>query len=308
MKTFRQELPCGTKGVLAWMEELQEMKRKGGRLGTARTYLRTMKSLSCFLDGKDIPLGEVDDKLVTGYEQWLRQRRVTRNSISFYMRVLRSIYNKGIAAGYASQTNPFRNVYTGVDRTGKRAVSEDVLVRLNHLDLRESPHLALARDVFMFSYAMRGMAFVDVAYLRKSDVQGDEIVYSRKKTGQRMRVKAEPFIMEIICRYRDGDGPYIFPLIRSEDAEEARRQYESALNYHNRKLKLLARKLGDSVSLSSYTARHSWATAARRHGVPLSVISAGMGHDSERTTLIYLDSIENDAVDKANRELLEVLR
>ena len=177
MKTFRQEVSCSTKDVLAWMEELKEMKIKSGRLGTARSYLRTMKSLSCYLGGKDIPLDEVDDKLMTSYELWLRQRQVTRNSSSFYMRVLRSIYNKGIDEGYTSQTFPFRNVYTGVDRTDKRAVGEDVLIRLRHLDLTKSPHLALSRDIFMFSYAMRGMAFVDIAFLRKSDVHGNEIVY-----------------------------------------------------------------------------------------------------------------------------------
>lgn len=307
MKTIGQNVPCGAKYVLAWMGELQEEMKSRGRLGTARTYLRTMRSLSAFLEGKDISLSEIDDKLVSDYEHWLRLRGVTRNSSSFYMRVLRSIHNKGIARGYAPQSSPFGNVYTGVDRTDKRAVGEDVLIRLKRLDLSASPHLALSRDVLIFSYAMRGMAFVDIAFLRRCDVQGDAIVYSRKKTGQRMRVRIEPCIREIIDRYIDEGWEYVFPFITSGDAEVARRQYESALNYHNRKLKAIEKMVGEGISLSSYTARHSWATAARRHGVPLSVISAGMGHDSERTTQIYLDSIENEAVDKANKELLDAL-
>lgn len=131
----------------------------------------------------------------------------------------------------------------------------------------------------------------------------------RHKTGQRLIVRIEPLIEEIIKRYEPSvrNSPYLFPIITSNDPEEAFRQYQTALGYHNRKLKKLGKLTGEDLRLSSYTAKHSWATVARNHNVPLSVISAGMGHTSEKTTLIYLESVENSQIDKANEGILEAL-
>lgn len=183
------------------------------------------------------------------------------------------------------------------------------MVRLQKLDLTHSAPLAFSRDMFIFSYCTRGMAFVDIAYLKKEDVSGGILSYVRHKTGQRLTVRIEPLIEEIIERYEPlvHNSPYLFPIITSNDPEEAFRQYQTALGYHNRKLKKLGKLTGENLHLSSYTARHSWATVARKHNVPLSVISAGMGHTSEKTTLIYLDSVENSLIDKANEEILEAL-
>lgn len=158
----------------------------------------------------------------------------------------------------------------------------------------------------LFSYCARGMAFVDIAFLRRDDICGDWFSYVRRKTGQRLTVRIEPPMAAIINRYKNEAGEYVFPII-SADGQDAYRQYQTALGYHNRKLKQLAEIAGISEKLSTYTARHSWATAARRHNVPLSIISAGLGHSSERTTLIYLDSVENVALDNANHEILKCL-
>lgn len=170
----------------------------------------------------------------------------------------------------------------------------------------EQESLALSRDIFLFSYCARGMAFVDIAFLRRDDICGDWFSYVRRKTGQRLTVRIEPPMAAIINRYKNEAGEYVFPII-SADGQDAYRQYQTALGYHNRKLKQLAEIAGISEKLSTYTARHSWATAARRHNVPLSIISAGLGHSSERTTLIYLDSVENVALDNANHEILKCL-
>ncbi len=200
----------------------------------------------------------------------------------------------------------FRGVYKGIDRTRKRAADEDLVVRLLSLDLSSSAALALARDLFVFSYCTRGMAFVDVAFLRKDDVRDGVISYVRRKTGQRLTVGLEPCIELIMKRYdvETADSPYVFPIITSENPEVAYTQYQIALNYHNRKLKRIASLLGEPLRLSTYTARHTWATAARNHQVPLSVISAGMGHTSEKTTQIYLADLDTSVIDQANRGIL----
>lgn len=295
--------------VLSCLATLIDELKNDGQWGNARNLQRALNSFSDFLGGLDRPLKQVDERLVMEYEQWLRTRKVSKNSSSFYMRTLRSAYNKVISRNQMEQTFPFRNVYTGVERTRKRAVPEDIMVRLQKLDLTHSAPLAFSRDMFIFSYFTRGMAFVDIAYLKKEDVSGGILSYVRHKTGQRLTVRIEPLIEEIIERYEPlvHNSPYLFPIITSNDPEEAFRQYQTALGYHNRKLKKLGKLTGENLHLSSYTARHSWATVARKHNVPLSVISAGMGHTSEKTTLIYLDSVENSLIDKANEEILEAL-
>ena len=295
--------------VLAYVETQAARLEANGKLGTARNYRRTLGSFSDFLGGRDIPFSLVDERLVGQYDDWLRRRGVVRNTVSFYMRILRAVYNRAVKEDVVPQADPFRHVYTGVDQTCKRAVGEDVVVRLRQLDLTHSPSLALARDIFIFSYCTRGMAFVDIAFLRNQDIVGDTIRYVRSKTGQRLVISIEPCIAKLIGRYAGAGriSGYVFPLLSSDDPVRAFSQYRTALDYYNRRLKKLSGLLGLEVPLSSYTSRHTWATAARNHNIPLSVISAGMGHASEKTTQIYLASLENSVIDQANRSLIASL-
>ncbi len=307
--------------IISFGASVVEGCRKAGRLGTARNLEKTLSSFSAFIQerhgarfeggagrncGIVVPSGEFTGHLIVEYEHWLSGRGVVRNSSSFYMRNLRSIFNKAVEAGAVKREDPFAKVYTGVDRTRKRAAGEELVERLVRMDLRESAALALARDLFVFSYCTRGMAFVDIAFLRNADIRDGVISYVRRKTGQRLAVKIEPCMDRIIRRYSHETAltPYIFPLITSSDPQTAYEQYRIALNYHNRKLKRLAAMLGEPLDLSSYTARHTWATAARNSNIPLSVISAGMGHTSEKTTRIYLAALDNSVIDIANHGLL----
>ena len=289
--------------VLVYMErQVAEMKTMR-RLGTARNYTRAKNSFSSFLEDHDVSFRMMDENLIKSYNNWLEQRGVVKNTISFYMRILRAIYNKAVKECIAKQNFPFKNVYTGIDNTRKRALDENVIKKIMMLDLKGSPNLALSRDIFIFSYCMRGMSFVDIVFLRRQNFDGNYITYRRKKTGQRLSVLVEPCIARIIERYakKTEGSPYIFPIISSDNPEEAYRQYQTALGYHNRKLKELAKMANVNLPLSSYWARHTWATVARNHNIPVSVIGAAMGHSSEKTTLIYLASLENSVIDKANR-------
>ena len=292
--------------VMAYMErQIAEMKALR-RLGTARNYTRARNSFSSFLKGHDVSFRRMDENLILDYNNWLGQRGVVKNTISFYMRILRAIYNKAAKDRLTKQNFPFRNVYTGIDKTRKRALDEKEVKRIMELDLKDSPSLTLSRDIFLFSYCMRGMSFVDIAFLRRQNFDGSYITYRRQKTGQCLTVRVEPCIARIIKRYSDlsESTPYIFPIISSCDPEEAYRQYQTALGYHNRKLKALARRANVNLPLSSYWARHTWATVARNHNIPVSVIGAAMGHSSEKTTMIYLAALENSVIDKANRVVI----
>ena len=290
--------------VLDYMRTQAEQLRAANRLGTAKNYEKTMASFGEFLGDVRLPLSALTERVVIDYNSFLFQRGLVRNSVSFYMRVLRAIYNKAVRQKLIEQQHPFTEVYTGIDRTRKRAVSESIIVQLHRLELDAETPLALCRDMFIFSYCTRGMAFVDIAYLKKTNLQNGMICYTRRKTGQLLSVRIEPSIQRIIDRYADSDSPYVFPILSSLDAAEAYEQYQIALNTHNRLLGRLSEMLGCGCKLTSYTSRHSWATAARNHNVPISVISQGMGHTSEQTTQIYLTMLENSVIDDANRGII----
>lgn len=293
--------------MLDYMQTQIERLKVANRLGTAKNYEKTMHSLKVFLGNVRLPLSALTEQVISDYNAFLVQRGLVRNSVSFYMRVLRAVYNKAVRQKLIEQQHPFTDVYTGIDRTRKRAVSESIIAQLHRLELEEDSPIALCRDMFIFSYCTRGMAFVDIAYLRKENLQNGMICYARRKTGQLLSVRIEPGIQRIIDRYASRERPYLFPLLSSTDAVMAYGEYQVALNTYNRFLGRLSKMLGSGVKLTSYTSRHSWATAARNHNVPISVISQGMGHTSEQTTQIYLAMLENSVIDDANHGIIGCL-
>lgn len=240
------------------------------------------------------------------FEYHLIAEGLTPNTISFYMRNLRALYNRAVEQGRVRQKFPFRHVYTGVDKTMKRAVPARLVSRLRAIDLSLQPDLAYARDMFLFSFYTRGMSFVDMAFLRKSDLKDGMLIYRRKKTGQQLIIKWERPMQQIVERYASPTSPYLLPIIRCPGYGE-RRQYQSMAHYVNVKLRLLGQQLSFPLPLTMYVARHSWATMARSKNVPLSTISQAMGHNSEHTTRIYLSLLDTSQVDKANRLILQSL-
>lgn len=298
MRTKRIEMEAFFRGRI---EELEQSER----YSTARNYRHTWDSFFRFLDGRHFFVDELHKETVVSYNRFLRDSGLQRNTISFYNRVLRSVYNQAVKEGYARQTHPFDQVYTGVDTTRKRALPVETLRRMARLPL-EDPDLALARDLFLFSFQARGMSFVDMAFLTRQSVRAGSIHYVRRKTGQPLIVRIEPWMQAILDRYADQCyGPYLLPILTSVDPKEAHAQYTVQISRHNRMLRKVAQMAGTDLPVSSYYARHSWATLARDAAIPLSVISSGMGHTSERTTQIYLDTLDNSLVDQANRQIWE---
>ena len=300
----RYQSPERHVSVLDFMQSQIHSMRNSNRLGSALNYEKTMKNFAEFLGGVNLPFSAMTEQLIADYNAFLVRRGMIRNSISFYMRIMRAVYNKAVRLKLVEQSHPFTDVYTGIDHTRKRAVSESVISQLYKLKLPDKTPLAFARDIFIFSYCTRGMAFVDIAYLKKENIQNGVICYARRKTGQLLNVRIEPDIQRIIDRYSSDLSPYVFPILTSTETRHAYNEYLSAINNHNRLLKRLSKMLPESCRLSSYTSRHSWATTARNHNIPISVISAGMGHTSEQTTQIYLKMLENSVIDEANQGLI----
>lgn len=285
-------------GVIAQLKQL-------GKIRTSETYIATFKSFMVFRESQDVPLDGISSDMMLLYEAHLKTRDVSMNTISFYMRNLRAVYNRAAEKGLTPQNNPFRHVYTGVDKTIKRAIPIKEIKALKELDLSLKPSLDFARDMFMFSFYTRGMSFIDMAYLKKSDLQNGILTYRRRKTGQQLSIKWEKCMEDIVSKYPKNQTDYLLPIIKETGNE--RRQYDNALHLVNYHLKELSTILKLQRPLTMYVARHSWASAAKAKNVPLSVISEGMGHDSEATTQIYLASLETSVVDKANKMILGLL-
>lgn len=295
----------GTTTFFSFMRSEIFRMKKLGRHGIAEAYSTSLNSFVRFREGMDMPLSALDADITGAYEAWVKEDGVSRNTSSFYMRNLRAVYNRAVKKGLTPQRDPFREVYTGIDKTVKRAVPLTVIKRMKALDLSLSPMEELARDMFLFSFYTRGMSFVDMAYLKKKDVQNGILSYRRRKTGQLLSIRWEKCMAEIAERYDTEDSDYLLPLIRKP--HEARKQYRNASHLINNKLKLISNRLKLSVPLTMYVARHAWASIARSKNIPLSVISEGMGHDSENTTRIYLASLDTAVVDKANRIILKAV-
>lgn len=280
---------------------------KQGQYRTSETYTATLNSFREFRNGKDLYFEEMDSDLLLSYEYYLKAKSLSPNTISFYMKRLRAVYNKAVDDGFAENKNPFKRVITSSEKTVKRAIPVKYIRKLKDLDLSHSVSKSFARDMFLFSFYTRGMSFVDMAYLQKKDLKGKVLTYRRKKTGQLLSVRWEPCMQEIVDRYSSpGMSPYLLAIINNLDGD-IRKQYRNVQSLINRNLKAIGDSINITIPLTMYVARHSWASIARNEGIPVSVISEGMGHDSEKTTQIYLASLETQVIDKANRKILELL-
>lgn len=304
VKKFQEAAATGHT-FFGFMDEVIGQLKRLGKARTAETYTSTLHSFSCFRNGEDIMLDEINSDLMMEYEAYLKSKGVTMNTVSFYMRILRAGYNRAVEKGLTKQCNPFKHVYTGIDKTVKRAVPLKSIRRIKELDLSLKPNLDFARDMFLFSFYTRGMSFIDMAYLKKSDLQNGVLSYRRRKTGQQMFIRWEKCMQEIIDKYLANEMGYLLPIIKKPENE--RTQYRNMQRLVNNKLKEISEMAGLQMNLTMYVSRHSWASIARSQNVPLSVISEGMGHDSENTTQIYLASLDSSMIDKANEMILKKL-
>ncbi len=294
-------------GFVSFGRQLVTKLKRVQKCRTAERYTTVMNSFDRFLGGADVPVTEVDSDLMVRYENFLKTRGLCPNTISYYMRGLRAVYNRAVEEKLTVQRSPFKHVYTGIGETVKRALPLSTIRLIKNLDLTSNPAEDFARDIFMFSFYTRGMSFVDMAFLKKKDLHNGILSYRRQKTGKQMFVKWEKPMREIVEKYETRSSPFLLPIVKDPNAD-TRQQYKSSAHFVNDKLKVLGKRLNLPIPLTTYVARHSWASIAKNRNVPVSVISEAMGHDSEKTTRIYLASLDTCAIDKANSQILKALQ
>ena len=298
-KTYHAFSTLGKDGFCYFATKLIASNKTSGKFRLAETYRTSIHSFLNYRQGKDIKLKKLDREIVEDYESWLKLQNKVPNTISFYLRNLRAIYNRAVDKGLVDARNPFRNVYTGIDKTVKRAISLKEIKKLRILDLSVNPKEEFARDMFILSFLLRGMSFVDLTYLKKTDLKNGVLTYRRKKTAGELKILWTVEMQKILDKYQNPLSPYLLPIL-SEKSKNERATYKKMSFIVNRNLKKIGERIGMKTPLTMYVARHSWASGAQAMGIPISVISQGMGHDSEATTRIYLASLSNEVIDEAN--------
>lgn len=298
--------PSENGGFIAFTQTQINQLKQIGKRRTSETYTTALNSFMRFRGENDVSLEEFDSNLMVEYETYLKSIGICPNTTSFYMRSLRAIYNRAVEKELTLQRYPFKHVYTGIDKTVKRAIPLKMIRQIRDLDLTLNPMLDYARDIFMFSFYTRGMSLIDMAYLKKKDLHNGTLSYRRQKTNQQLFIKWEKPMQEIVDKYDTSATPYLLPIIRDVETD-VRRVYRNAAHLINTKLKKLGEQLELPISLTSYVARHTWASIAKSKNISISTISEAMGHDSENTTRIYLASLDTSIVDKANSIILKSL-
>ena len=301
--------------VLTFMKEVADGLQMGGNFGTAHVYRSSLNAVIAYCGGEDFTFNEITPEWLKGFGIHLRKRKCSWNTVSTYMRILRAVYNRAVDNNEAEYIpRLFRYVYTGTRAEHQRALEtgdvEKIFAGLILLS-GVNPAMQRARHFFILMFLMRGMPFVDLAYLRKSDLHGNVITYRRRKTGRPLSVTLTNEAMRIVRMYMNQDvhSPYLFSFLRSpEGTMEAYREYQLALRSFNRQLLILGEFLGIPNRLSSYTARHTWATTAYYCEVHPGIISQAMGHSSITVTETYLKPFQNKKIDEANKLIIDFIK
>ena len=287
----------------------------GGNFGTAHVYRSSLNAIFAYRGNENFTFNEVNSEWLKGFEVFLRSRGCSWNTVSTYLRTFRAVYNRAVDLRKAPYVpHLFRSVYTGTRADHKRALGNEdmnkVFAKLTQSSVDSLP-LKKAQEIFILMFLMRGLPFVDLVYLRKSDLRDNTITYRRRKTGRTLSVTLTPEAMVLIKRYmnRDSTSPYLFPLLKSrEGTQEAYREYQLALRTFNHQLMLLGDLLGLGDKLSSYSARHTWATTAYYCEIHPGIISEAMGHSSITVTETYLKPFRSKKIDEANRQVVDFVR
>jgi len=283
-------------------------------IGNAKVYKDTRRSLKLFTSYASLSFSDIDQQFLHNYEVFLRKLGLAETSISVYFRTLRALFNKALQEKLiAAQAYPFKEFKVAKfnTQTQKRAITKEELKRIEKLPLDADNPLLEARHYFLFSYYGQGINFRDIAQLQWKSIIQDRIVYTRAKTGQTIHFKLLPPAQEIVEHYRPLTGghpeQYIFPILsRSKHltAVQIDNRVDKVLKRVNKGLKELARLAQIQVHLTTYVARHTYATVLKKSGIPIAVISEALGHRSEFITQTYLKSFDNDVIDLANECLL----
>lgn len=298
--------------IFLYAEEIIQRLEKAKRFGSATTYSCCVSSLKKFTEGKDLLLTDINIKFLKEYEAFCLSSDLKINSIGNYLRSLRAIINLSIEDGLFPQENyPFRKFKIKKEKTIKRAIPKEDLIKIFNLEVDEKDVLFNAKNFFIFIFNMRGMNFYDLALLKKTNIICDRLIYKRAKTGKLYNIKITPSAQEILDyylkKYSISENDYIFPILTKEVIGNPKKEREKIIDrrkYFNIYLKRIAKICEINTNLTSYVSRHSWASIAKFSGVSTAIIGESLGHSDSKTTETYLAEFEHSILDEANEKVV----
>jgi len=262
----------------------------------------------------DFPFHNIDVQWLSKYELWLKNSNCTDVTIAILFRTLRSAYNKAISAKCALKSSyPFDEFKISKfdTSTPKRAIPKETIKKIMEVDLsKELYYIQFSRDIFIFSYLCGGINFTDIASLKLANLADNKIMYIRKKTKKKINTPLSDEALQIIKKYaanKTNHSEYIFPILDDKfhktEVQRANRIHK-VIGKVNPSLKKVAKLAGIKANLTTYVARHSFATVLKNSGVNIALISETLGHSDLATTQIYLDSFESEQIGEAFKNLL----
>ena len=302
------------KTVKQFYQELIEQYKANEKCGNRLIYKSSYNSINVFTNGNlEIPFSAIDVAWLNKYEKWLRSKGNKETTMSLMFRTLRSAYNKAIESKCARKSdypfNDYRISKFDVS-TEKRAIAKaDVLKFSTDVhSIGKQQYVQLSKDIFIFSYLCGGINFTDIANLTKDNIiEGKRLHYIRQKTGKLIKLGLSEEALKIIKRYAVESKGYLFPILNAQLHKtplQKQNRIHKMLGKVNKNLKLLAAQLGVEANLTTYVARHSFASVLKKSGVNIALISEALGHSDLTTTQIYLDSFDNEQIDNAMKNLL----
>ena len=291
-----------------YTEEQIDRLRIANRIGTADSYKQTLTSFQKFLDYTDIPLSKINLKFILYYEAECKGNGMKVNSIGVYLRTLRAIINRAINDGILSRDKyAFNNYSIKSEKTAKRAISKEEIQKIVALELKPDTRLWHSLNYFIFMFHLRGMNYIDLAYLKFENLVEGRVEYRRIKTGKLYSVKLTEKAQAIIDLYikdrKYKANEYVFPILPKElrnDLEKERTKFKDKRKYFNKDLKKIAKQCDIDVNLTTYVTRHTWASLAKFAGIAPAIIGESLGHSDLKTTQTYLANFENEELDDAN--------
>lgn len=303
------------KKFIRFMDGVIEQLARDHKLGTLHVYKYALKAFRSFIKAEGCWGRSLDVGLIKEFEVCMERRSLSLGTSGTYMRMLRATYNRAAKLNQVGVYNRylFDGVYTGTDSVVKRALSAETMGQVLLTDERELPDaLPLTCACFKLMLMLRGIPFSDLAHLRKCDYKDGVITYCRYKTNRWMAVKVPADARILLERYANTDAntPYLLPLLGyvGNDVAEEHRLYLLALGRFNYRLPLVGSALKIDVKLSSYTARHTWATAACMQGTSIDLVCDAMGHSSPRVTKRYVKPFEEKKINEMNESLINYVK
>lgn len=312
IKDFEEKfIGIQSKDVFTFFEAIIKSLNETGKIGNGNIYRDARNALQKFYTGKALAFNEIDYSFLKRFEEHLRKRGMMDNSISVYMRTIRALFNKAIKEKQCSQEYyPFKEYQISKlkNETTPRAISKEAIIQIKNFVPDPNTKQELSKHLFLFSFYTNGMNFSDIALLKWENIHAGRISYFRSKTKKRFSIKILPPVQEVLDFYKqiNPSSKYIFPILDEsyKTPVAIKNRTKSGLKRLNKHLKIIGLELNISTPLTSYVARHSYATVLKKSGISTSIISENMGHQSEKVTQIYLDNFENETLDKANEALL----